>query len=131
MKDKFLRFMQGRYGTDQLSKAMMIVGVIVMLIASIFPNNIVYLLSLFLIIISYTRIFSKNHQKRYKENQWYLKHFGFVSHMGTDLKRKLIQSKQYHIYKCPSCKQKIRIPRGKGKIQIKCRKCGHEFIKKS
>ena len=51
MKDKFIRFMQGRYGTDQLSKAMMIVGLVAMLIASIFPNNIIYLLSLLLIII--------------------------------------------------------------------------------
>lgn len=131
MKDKFLRFMQGRYGTDQFSKAMMIVGVVVMLIASIFPNNIVYLLSLLLIIVSYTRIFSKNYQKRYKENQWFLKHFSFVYHLIPDLKRKLNQNKQYHIYKCPSCKQKMRIPRGKGKIEIRCKKCGKQFIKKS
>ncbi len=131
MKDKFIRFMQGRYGTDQLSKAMMIVGLVAMLIASIFPNNIIYLLSLLLIIISYIRIFSKDHQKRYKENQWYLKHFSFVNHLIPNLQRKINQSKQYHIYKCPKCKQKMRIPRGKGKIQIRCRKCGNEFIKRS
>jgi DNA-directed RNA polymerase subunit RPC12/RpoP len=131
MKDKLLRFMQGRYGTDHLSKFMMIVGLVFLFIASIFPNSIVYLISLLLIIISYIRIFSKDHQKRYKENQWFLKHFGSIYNIIPNLKRKLNQTKQYHIYKCPNCKQKIRVPRGKGKIEIKCQKCSTKFIKNS
>lgn len=34
---------------------------------------------------------------------------------------------QYCIFVCPSCGQKIRIPKGHGKIMIHCRKCGKEF----
>ena len=45
--------------------------------------------------------------------------------------REIKQLKEYHIYKCPNCKQKLRVPRGRGRIAIRCRKCGTEFIKKS
>ena len=38
---------------------------------------------------------------------------------------------QYKVFKCPKCSQKLRVPRGKGKIMITCRRCGNEFKKRS
>ena len=84
-----------------------------------------------LLIVCYYRIFSKNHQKRYEENQKFLAaRARFLSWFQKE-KYLLGQRKDYRIYTCPGCKQKIRIPKGKGKIVVKCPKCHTEFTKKS
>lgn len=68
---------------------------------------------------------------RYKENETFVKHADKFLNLFGDLKYNISQRKIYHIYKCPECKQKIRIPRGKGKIEVRCPKCGKTFIKHS
>lgn len=35
------------------------------------------------------------------------------------------------VFKCPNCKQKLRVPKGKGKIMITCTYCGHKFQKRT
>ena len=72
-----------------------------------------------------------DHSKRYAENQLYLKYTAGIRKKISAIRYGFSQRKHYHIYKCPSCGQKIRIPRGKGKIEIRCPKCNAHFIKKS
>ena len=135
MKEKFMRFMQGRYGVDQFSKSMLIAGLVVILLSSFFTRTgagtLFYFLGWVLIIYCYFRIFSRNISKRYAENQAYFAKTYKIRTFFQRQKNSLNQRKVYHIYKCPGCKQKIRIPRGKGKIEIRCPKCGTTFIKKS
>ena len=134
MKEKFIRFMQGRYGVDQLSKFILILGLVFVVISALFNNALsllTYILGWVMVIYCYFRIFSRNIPKRYAENQAYLaKTYKIRTFFG---KQKNIwqQRKTHHIYTCPSCKQKIRIPKGKGKIEVRCPKCGTTFIKKS
>lgn len=135
MKEKFMRFMQGRYGVDQFSKCLLVIGLVVVLLSSFFTGrragSLFYLLGWVLIIYCYFRIFSRNISKRYAENQKYLAKTYKIRTYFQQQKNSLAQRKEYHIYKCPGCKQKIRIPRGKGKIEVRCPKCGTTFIKKS
>lgn len=130
MKEKLYRFMQGRYGSDQLNRFLMIL-VIICFAVSLFGVRPFYLLGIVLLIYAYFRMLSRNIYKRSAENSAYLRYEYKVKQKFAKLKRDIKQRKTHHIYKCPSCKQKIRIPRGKGKIEIRCPKCGQTFIKKS
>ena len=77
MKDKFYRFMQGRYGVDQFAKFTMGVA-LVSIVLAIFVNtgssagSLLDMLGLVAIVYTYFRIFSRNISKRAQENQKYL-----------------------------------------------------------
>ena len=135
MRDKLNKFMQGRYGVDQLSRFTLGVALFIVVIGSFCRRNmaggVLDLLGFVLIIYTYVRILSRNIQKRYAENQKYLALENRLRRFFGQKRYLMQQRKEYHIYKCPGCKQKIRIPRGKGKISIRCPKCGEEFIKNS
>lgn len=130
MKEKLYRFMQGRYGSDQFNRFLMIL-VMICLAASLFGIRPFYMIGIVILVYAYFRIFSKNIYKRRAENSAYLQLEYKVRQKIATLKRDMGQRRTHHIYKCPSCRQKIRIPRGKGKIEIRCPKCGQTFIKKS
>ncbi len=130
MREKFQRFMWGRYGNDRLNQFLMIVALIFMVI-SFFGPDLFYALALGLLIYVYYRMFSKQTAKRAAENQWYWQKEMKVRNWFQGKKRAFAQRKDFRIYKCPNCKQKLRVPRGRGKIAIRCRKCGTEFIRKS
>lgn len=130
MREKLSRFMWGRYGNDQLNRFLMVIMLVFLVLHLIFRGPF-YLLALALLIYSYFRMFSRNIAKRSAENQWYLKKTMKLRGQLQKKKREWSQLKQYHIYRCPNCRQKIRVPRGRGKIVVTCRKCGTEFVKKS
>lgn len=142
MKEKIVRFMQGRYGADELSRFLVGLSFVLIILGMLTRKSIFSLLFWAAIIYCYYRVFSKQFVKRQHENQIYLntrykvkaKWYQITHKKGfnTDsIKKEWNQRKNYHIYKCPNCKQKIRIPRGKGKIEISCPKCYTKFIKKS
>ena len=130
MKEKLYRFMMGRYGNDQFNRFLMILAMICFIL-SLFRVPGVYLIGLLCLIYAYFRMLSRNTYKRSLENNKYLQYEYKVNRWFAGVKRNMQQRKTHHIYKCPSCRQKIRIPRGKGKIEIRCPKCGQTFMKKS
>ncbi len=139
MREKFMRFMYGRYGVDTLSKFLVGVALVIYLISSFTQNTSLYYLSWAFMIVSYFRIFSRNIYKRANENQQFLNRTVKIRSFFNTKVRGFINQKVYmfnqrkthHIYKCPTCKQKIRIPRGKGRVEIRCPKCKSTFIKRS
>ena len=117
------RFMEGRYGTDRLNTAILIVGVALALIRVFISAPVVsltlWLLSYILMFWAIFRMLSRNTYKRYQENRKYLQLMD------------RIKDRQHRYYNCPRCHQVVRVPRGKGKIAITCPKCKEKFIKKT
>lgn len=134
LREKLAKLMYGRYGVDQLGRAMLIFALVLCVLSLFVPRRlsvIIYYISLILIILMYIRMFSKNIQKRYQENNKYLSLKASFLRKFQREKEIFSQRRFYHFYRCPRCRQRIRIPRGKGRIEIRCPKCSQTFIKKS
>lgn len=123
--------MTGRYGADQLGQLLMGISVVFLFISLFTRLDIFYILALGLMGYEYYRMMSRQIERRYQENQKFMNGRYHLAVKWNKKKEHLKQSKIYHFYKCPSCRQKVRVPKGKGKICITCPKCKTEFIKKS
>ena len=115
--DALRRFMYGRYGTDQLGLAMMVLG-LVFLIAGRWCYWL-FIPAYALLGFYIYRCYSRNMVQRRKENAWFMRLIA------------PIRDRQHRYFRCPGCRQSVRVPRGKGRIAIRCPKCGARFEKKS
>lgn len=131
MREKFARFMAGRYGVDQLNKAMAIASLVCFLPGIFFRRSSfatsLWLIGLILLVLMYIRMMSKNHYKRIDENNKYMRFVYDFNGFFRVQRERWVQRKDYKFFKCPSCHTTLRVPRGKGKINIVCRKCGYSF----
>ena len=123
IKGGFQRFMHGRYGTDKLNSLILWIGVILCLLSMFISlpwlNITLALLSYLFMGIAIFRSLSRNTYKRYQENRRYLAW------------RSRCKDRTHKYFKCPQCRQLVRVPKGKGKIAIICPKCKEKFIKKT
>lgn len=131
MKDKIYRFMRSRYGNDQLSSFLTWTGIVLIIIDLFAGTGIFYIIGLVMFIYGYIRVFSKKYEKRAAENKWFLEHTSGIRNVFKRRKKSKEAGKDYKIYTCSKCEQMIRVPKGKGKIEITCPKCGNTFIKKT
>lgn len=113
------RFFYGRYGTDQLNMVILIAALIISLIGSITRLPLLNLLAWVPMGLALFRMMSKNTGRRYRENRRYLQIMD------------RIRDRRNRYFSCPACHQTVRVPRGKGKISIRCPRCGNKFIKKT
>ena len=130
LRDWLSNLMYGRYGMDPLGNFSLWTAVILMVIGLFTRSNLIYFLSVALLVWCYFRMFSRNHSKRLAENDKLM-----------ELKDRVIgifrggsrthKDKNYAYFRCPHCRQKVRVPKGKGTIEIRCPKCSTKFIKRT
>lgn len=134
MRERLARFMAGRNGNDQFNNFLLVVDLLLLLLASIFKDSIgglVYPLVLLLLVYIYFRMFSRNVYKRREENGKYMRvRYNFSAALRLR-KERWVQRREYKFFTCPSCRTNLRVPRGRGKVKIVCRKCGTSFFGKT
>lgn len=152
----FANLMRGRYGNDNLNRFLLIVSVILIIADMFVRRRLLYMLAVLILIYVYCRMFSRNINARYRENQKFLQftakfrrnggpgnasyggaygggRYGNAANSGSagwGRKAKPAKDRDHKIFKCPVCGEKLRVPKGAGKISITCPYCGEKFIKK-
>lgn len=125
------KVMAGRYGVDQLSNGMLILSITIIAIGMLTKVNELSTIAVLILGVSYFRILSKNINKRYEENLKFLKLWNPIKFKWLNLINRIKQSKTHKFFKCPSCAKELRVPKGKGKINITCPSCHTKFEKRT
>ncbi len=131
LKYKLAAFMQGRYGHDELNRALSVLFLVFWILSLITGKDVFYALGMIALIYSLFRSFSRDHMKRSRERLWYLKQIDKVKRFFRQLKQRWDQRKTHKFFRCKQCGVMIRVPKGKGQIEITCPKCGHKFVDKT
>lgn len=124
--NKFANYFKDSYGWDKFSSYLSITGIILCIL-----SRYTMVFGFALIIFSTIRSISKNKYRRHQELQGFERFLGNFNTKIRKIKSSTEQSRQYKIFKCPHCSQKLRVPRNQGKIVITCKKCGTEFKKRT
>lgn len=130
MKEKLIHFMQGRYGVDNLNTHALWLVIILLIINMFIGNIFISIVSYALWFIVIYRTFSRQVYKRYAENEKYLKMILPITQF-FNLQKKRMSDRHHKYYRCPKCKQMVRLPKGKGKIVVTCPKCQNKFEKRT
>jgi len=126
----FRRFMNGRYGADQLGRFLSFVALILLVINLFVRNYILLIIAGVIIGYNFYRMFSRDVSRRSEENGKFLTFVYNLKRKFTSAKNQAAD-KDHCIFKCPRCKKKLRVPKGKGTISIHCPQCGMDFIKRT
>ena len=131
MKQKLSAFLRGRYGADALSRALLVVYLVIAVLTIFIKNDLIRILlngvSLLVCAFMFYRMFSRNINKRAAENRKYL-HCARKSKQWLLLRRNKWKYRKTHVYReCPHCRAQIRLPLIPGDHQCDCPKCGNPF----
>ena len=151
--------MRPKLHLDELNKALLLTAGVCYLLSFVLNryaalNTLFRLLFMAALVFLGIRLFAGHPEKRNNENMRFLAAWTAVKDFfrgktpTTGYARRPASSgssggildkwkQQWHEYRtyryliCPQCSQRLRVPRGKGKIKVTCTKCRNQFIAKS
>ncbi len=136
MRNFFARLFAGKRGPDAVALVLFVVGLVLSVIAWFTQNQVLGWLVYLPWLLAVLRMFSTDLERRYQENRRFLdlwsRFCGWVKGLFAPKPRmRVADAADYHHFCCPACSQKLRVPRGRGKVMVTCPKCGRTFIEKA
>ncbi|MBR4744363.1 MAG: hypothetical protein IK082_09265 [Oscillospiraceae bacterium] len=131
IRNWLLRFMTGRYGPDHLNVFLLITAIVLSVLASLFRLGILSIIGYVILLLCFFRMLSRNITARRRENDRFIRLWWPVRTKILNSARRLKDIRKYKYFHCSGCRCTLRVPRGKGKVQITCPKCGERSVKKT
>lgn len=137
---------QGRYGNDRFNRTIFIAALALSVLSLLFTvlrvsvvPTVLSVLSWVLLFAGVARMFSRNFYARQAELAWYMRLESDIKEwwrknfrtQASNVRSFSRERRKFKYFVCPHCAQKLRVPRGKGKLRVTCTKCGYKFEAKS
>ncbi len=119
LKEKLIGYFQGRHGIDELGMTTMIVSMVIYVMSGIFKSGLLLSISMAGTLLFIYRAMSRKGWDRNEENRQYIRYIKLWTIRWQERKTS-------RIYMCKNCGRMIRVPKGKGKIQVTCPSCGNK-----
>ena len=129
--DWFRRMMPGRRGLDGLGWALLAGAAVSMALRRATGYRLFWTLAFVLLAVFFLRFFSRDAGRRYEENRRFMALWRPLARRFSSWAAALRDARTHRRFRCPSCGQKVRVPRGKGRICITCPRCRVEFVRRT
>lgn len=124
MKERIKAWFDKRYGADELGITIGILSVVFLILGELFGSLLFLTVSMLCLGIFTFRALSAQHWDRKAENEQFCRYIKLW-------KLRFEYRKEARIFMCAKCGRFVRVPKGKGKIQITCPSCGTRMIKRT
>jgi len=123
--------MIGRYGPDHLNIALIVTSLVLSLLNGIIGFAPVLYMSYVVFVLAIFRMLSRNIPRRRAENDRFIRYWWPVRTKIGRAVANIRHGKTHRFIRCYGCGNTLRVPKGKGRLQITCPRCGERFIKKT
>lgn len=133
MKKKWFEFMKGRYGQnglDKLSRHLSVLALVFLVMFWISGGALWGMLTVFNVIYTVYRTLSKDWERRKTELESYERLLRQPKDFIKLQKLRMKEGKNYKFFKC-ECGTILRVPKGRGQIEVTCPKCKRHTFRKT
>ncbi|MBQ6663501.1 MAG: hypothetical protein IJM69_08185 [Firmicutes bacterium] len=131
LQNLLIKLFAGRYGIDELGRVLYLAGLVLLIGNAFLRNGLLSMLTTVILFYGLFRMYSKNIPARQQENARFLGWKQKLTGKASLTRSRFRDRKEYRYFRCEKCNQMVRVPKGKGEIEIRCPRCGNSFRRRT